>query len=195
MGAKDQGADATDNRWLIIPRTVCFVTHGNDILLLKRGEHRRVFPGRYNGVGGHIERDEDPLSGAIREIHEETGLEVSNIRFRGVIHVDTGLPTGIIVFVFSAEALNQLFVDSEEGTLEWVPRDRVYDLPLVEDLPLLLPLILDNSTEQPFFAHTSYDEHDHLVMVFANPVCIEKAHQPPVQQEPRIDANDSALPD
>ncbi len=37
MSAKDQGADATAGRWLAIPRTLCFITHGNDILLLKRG--------------------------------------------------------------------------------------------------------------------------------------------------------------
>jgi len=63
MGAKDQGADATAGRWLVIPRTLCFVTHGDDVLLLKRAGHKRVYPGLYNGVGGHLERDEDPLTG------------------------------------------------------------------------------------------------------------------------------------
>jgi len=170
MGAKDQGADATAGRWLTIPRTLCFITHGDDILLLKRGEHKRVYPGRYNGIGGHIERDEDPLSGALREIQEETGLDVKNVRFRGVIHVDAGEATGIMVFVFSAEASSRHFAGNDEGTLEWVPRAAIDALPLVEDLPILIPLILDSDpSAPPFFAHTSYDTLDRLVMVFAAP--------------------------
>ncbi len=84
MGSHDQGADATAGRWLTIPRTLSFVTHGEEVLLLKRGPHRRVFPNKYNGVGGHLERDEDPLSGAIREIWEETGLEVRRPLLCGV---------------------------------------------------------------------------------------------------------------
>jgi 8-oxo-dGTP diphosphatase len=166
MGAKDQGADATAGRWLAIPRTLCFITHGDDVLLLKRGEHKRIFPGRYNGVGGHIERDEDPLTSAIREMQEETGLDVSDVRLRGVIHVDAGASNGIIVFVFSAEAVSRDFTDSEEGTLEWIPRHQVEDLPLVEDLPVLLPLIFERASPV-FFAHSSYDANDEQILLFA----------------------------
>jgi 8-oxo-dGTP diphosphatase len=170
MGAKDQGADATAGRWLTIPRTLCFITHGDDILLLKRGAHKRVYPGRYNGVGGHIERDEDPLSGAIREMQEETGLGVTNVRFRGAINVDAGSANGIMVFVFSAEATSRDFIDSDEGTLEWVPRDQIGTRPLVEDLPVLIPRIFDNDPDAPpFFAHSSYDEHDEQILRFAQP--------------------------
>lgn len=167
MGAKDQGADATAGRWLTLPRTLCFVTHGSDVLLMKRGAHRRVYPGRYNGVGGHIERDEDPLTGAVREIQEETGLDVTGIRLRGVLHVDAGEATGILVFIFTAQAASRAFTDCDEGTLEWVPLDAVDDLPLVEDLPLLLPILFDHPDAPPFFAHTSYDADDQMIMVFA----------------------------
>ncbi len=169
MGAKDQGADATAGRWLTIPRTLCFVTHGEDILLLRRGLHKRIYPGRYNGVGGHIERDEDPLTGAIRETQEETGLDVVNVRFRGVIHVDAGAENGIMVFVFTAEATSRQFVDSDEGTLEWVRRDQLESLPLVEDLPALIGHIFDGDpASPPFFAHSSYDADDEQILLFAN---------------------------
>lgn len=169
MGAKDQGADATAGRWITIPRTLCFITHGDDILLLKRAAHKRVFPGRYNGVGGHIERDEDPQTGAVREMQEETGLDVSDVRFCGVIHVDAGAEkSGILVFVFTATATTRDFTDSDEGTLEWIPRSRTLDLPLVEDLPILLPLLFEDSPPaRPFFAHASYDADDQLRLVFA----------------------------
>lgn len=167
MGAKDQGADATAGRWLTIPRTLCFITHGDDILLIKRSEHRRVYPGMYNGVGGHIERDEDPQTGAIREMQEETGLDVQNVRFCGVIHVDAGEAAGILVFVFTAEAASRDFAPCDEGTLEWVTRDEIDSLPVVEDLLILLDRIENGPL--PFFAHNSYDANDEMIFLFAEP--------------------------
>src|SRR5262249_60327404 len=99
MGAEEQGADPNSGRWMVIPRTLCFVTNGGDVLLMKRAEHKRVFPGRYNGIGGHLERDEDPLSGALREIREETGLSVANIRWRAVYTEDAKKSAGVGPFV------------------------------------------------------------------------------------------------
>src|SRR5215510_13542135 len=102
MGANEQGASATSGRWLTIPRTLCFVTNGNDVLLMKRAPTRRIFPNRFNGVGGHIERGEDPLTSAKREILEETGLQVRDVRLRAVYNIDAGEANGIMLFVFTA---------------------------------------------------------------------------------------------
>lgn len=167
MGAHDQGADASAGRWLTIPRTLCIVTHGRDVLLLKRGPQRRVFPNKYNGVGGHLERDEDALTGAIREIREETGLEVGEVLFCGCSHVDAGQDMGILLLIFRAEAASRDFTDSSEGTLEWIPQERVLAYDLVEDLPLILPRALAMQPgDLPFFAHLSYDATDHIRLVF-----------------------------
>ncbi len=168
MGAQDQGADATAGRWLTIPRTLCFVTHGSDVLLLKRAPHKRVFPNRYNGVGGHIERDEDALTAAVREIQEETGLDVRNVCLCGCSHIDAGEQTGILLLIFRAEAVSRDFTDSSEGTLEWVAQDRVLELDLVEDLPVILPRVLAMPPgAPPFFVHVSYDEADRIRLIFA----------------------------
>ena len=167
MGAHDQGADATTGRWLTIPRTLSIVTHGDDVLLLKRGPQRRVFPNKYNGVGGHLERNEDALSGATREIREETGLAVRDVLFCGVSHVDAGQTTGILLLIFRAEATSREFTDSDEGTLAWIAQDRVLELDLVEDLPLILPRVLAmRPGDPPFFTHLSYDAADRIRLVF-----------------------------
>lgn len=170
MGAKEQGADATSGRWLVIPRTLCFVLHGDDVLLMKRAAHRRVFPNRYNGVGGHIERDEDPASGARREILEETGLSVHDLRLRGVYNIDAGEATGIVLYIYTAVSdTKTLTVTTDEGTLHWVPRDEVQALDLVEDLPAILPRVLRaDDTTPPFSAHLSYDDGDALQIRFAD---------------------------
>ncbi|MCB9435722.1 MAG: NUDIX domain-containing protein [Anaerolineales bacterium] len=167
MGAKDQGADsqATQQRWQVVPRTLCFVTHGEDILLMKRGPHKRIFPGYYNGLGGHLERDEDPLTGAIREIKEESGLTVKNVQFCGSTHVDAGQDTGILLYIFKAEATTREVIESDEGTLHWLSLAEVLsrdDLLLVEDLPIVLPMIFRDGAI-PFFAFVSYDENDQIL--------------------------------
>ncbi len=167
MGANEQGANATTGRWLTIPRTLCFVLNGDAVLLMKRAPHKRVFPNRYNGVGGHIERDEDPLTSARREILEETGLHVRDLRLHIVYNIDAGEATGIMLFVFTAQADQREVVANAEGTLHWIPRSDVYTLDLVEDLPLILPRILDHPPAAPLFAHLSYDAHDVIQLRFA----------------------------
>lgn len=168
MGANEQGADATAGRWLTIPRTLCFVLNGDDVLLMKRAPHKRIFPNRYNGVGGHIERDEDPLTSARREILEETGLVVRDLQLRAVYNVDAGAETGIMVLVFTAISDARETVACAEGTLHWVPRAQVNALDLVEDLPQLLPRVLDAPPDAPpLYVHLSYDAGDALVMRFS----------------------------
>lgn len=172
MGAKQQGADATGGRWLTIPRTLSFVLNGGDVLLMKRASHRSVFPNQYNGLGGHIERDEDPASGAIREIAEESGLAVHSLRLRSIHNIDAGAQTGIILFVYTAISESREFsCDSGEGRLEWVPRGRFSALDLVEDLPLILPRILNMSADEPpMHAHVSYDASDQIILRYQDDV-------------------------
>lgn len=168
MGAKEQGANATEGRWLTIPRTLCFVLNGNDVLLMKRGPHKRVFPNRYNGVGGHIERDEDPLTSAQREILEEAGLVVHDVRLRAVYNIDTGEATGILLFVFTAVSRSRDVTANSEGILHWIPQNDVLSVDLVEDIPYILPRILQmQPADPPLFVHVSYDEADHILMRFA----------------------------
>lgn len=168
MGAKQQGADAVDNRWLTIPRTLSFVMNGDDVLLMKRAAHKRVFPNQYNGLGGHIERDEDPLAAAVREIEEESGLKVHSMRLRSIHNIDAGEATGILLFVYTAiSASRAIPQDTAEGRLEWVPKSQALDLDLVEDLPYLLPRLLDmDEQRQPMYAHVSYDAADVMQLRF-----------------------------
>jgi 8-oxo-dGTP diphosphatase len=168
MGATDQGADASSAHWMTIPRTLCFIANGGDVLLIKRAAHKRVFPGRYDGIGGHLERDEDPRSGAIREIREETGLTARDLRLRGISNIDAGQDVGILLFIFTAVSDSRVLADCDEGTLHWVPIADAHNLPLVEDLPILLPRLFGpNASDVPFFARVWYDSSDQMMLTFA----------------------------
>jgi 8-oxo-dGTP diphosphatase len=170
VGSQDQGADATAGRWLVIPRTLSFVLNDGAVLLMKRAPHKRVFPNRYNGLGGHVERDEDPLAGAVREIREESGLEVRDVRLRGVHQIDTGGAGGILLFTFTAISdTRAITAESPDGTLHWVPFEAAAGLDLVEDLPYILPRVLAMPDDAPpYFVHVSYDADDQIVMRFGD---------------------------
>jgi len=167
MPAIDQGVAQSKDRYHLIPRTLTFVTLGDEVLLLKGAANKKIWPGKYNGLGGHVERGESIHAAAEREIHEEAGLKVDDLRLRGVITIETGEAAGIGLFVFTATAHSREVIPSTEGTLEWIPIDKIAALDLVEDLPILLPRVLAMKPDDPCFsARYSYDAEGKLVMEF-----------------------------
>jgi 8-oxo-dGTP diphosphatase len=140
-------------RYPTVPRTLCFVLHGDDVLLIQRARHKRLFPGKVNGVGGHVEAGEDVAASAAREIFEETGLEVNDLWLAGVVHVDgrlgqadalpDGSMPGVMVFVYTAQARSRDVRASEEGELIWAPLAQVHGLDWVDGDPRLLLAALE----------------------------------------------------
>ncbi|WP_054521653.1 NUDIX hydrolase [Thermanaerothrix daxensis] len=165
MGREEQGV--THDRYMIIPRTLVFITRGQEVLLLKGAPTKRLWAGLYNGIGGHIERGEGILAAARREVREETGLNVANLRLCGVVMIDTGEAIGIGLYVFRGNYDGGDVKPSPEGTAEWVRQETLSDLPLVPDLFTLLPRVLAHGENDPVFvAHYFYDDRDMLQIRF-----------------------------
>ena len=114
--------------------------------------HRNARPddqhlGKYNGLGGKLEADEDVVAGMRREIREEAGIECDALVLRGTISWPGFGKQGEdwLGFVFLITGYSGMPHETNvEGTLEWVPVDRILELPLWDGDRRFLPLVFDD---------------------------------------------------
>lgn len=165
-GPDSQGVRAHAGRFQAVVRVLIFVRRLDNLLLLRGGPDKPIWPGLLNGIGGHVEPGEDPLSAAQRELREECGLDLdqSALSLAAVITVDLGISrSGVLLFVFVATTDQQAVVASVEGTPEWHPLNALDGLPLVPDLPWLIPQIWSEERDSRIlFARYSYDASGRL---------------------------------
>jgi len=141
MEQAEQGI--TSNSYATIPRTLVFVLHNDELLLLRGNPRKARWANKLNGVGGHLLPDEDPWSAAQREAFEETGLWLDDLRLVALVHVaDPSGGLGVMLFIFLAHTLSTEVSRSSEGELAWYPLAALPWAEMVGDLPYLLPRIL-----------------------------------------------------
>ena len=102
--------------------------------------------GKYNGLGGRLEPGESVVAGMRREILEESGLLAEQLVLRGTISWPGFGKAGEawFGFIFRIDRWSGTpHAGNHEGTLEWIPVDRVLDLPLWESDRLFLPMVFD----------------------------------------------------
>jgi len=125
---------------------------GRQVLLIQRNR-RPDDPhfGKYNGLGGKLERDEDVVAGLRREVREEAGIECDAVTLRGTIswpgfgkHGEDWFGFIFLIERFRGEPLQE----NPEGTLEWVDVERVLELPLWEGDRFFLPLVFGSDPRQ-----------------------------------------------
>lgn len=107
--------------------------------------HRRNPPnaGEWDGVGGKLEPGEDPYTACVREVKEETGLDVPSPRLCAIFIISVQSSGHLwVLFLFTAPSPGGTLVASEEGELAWVALDRMHTLPVISDLPIILPHVL-----------------------------------------------------
>jgi len=109
-----------------------------------RGDDHHL--GKYNGLGGKLEANEDVGAGMRREIREEAGIECLDLTLRGTIswpgfgrHGEDWFGFIFVITRYTGTPLER----NAEGTLEWVDVERLLELPLWEGDKHFLPLIFD----------------------------------------------------
>ena len=120
---------------------LCLVTRGDDLLLQNR--IKKDWRG-YTLPGGHIEQGESFIDAVVREMKEETGLDIKNPKLCGIkqFPIEGGR---YIVLLFKTEEFSGELVSSEEGQMEWIPRSDLDKINTVSDLKELLYVMEEDS--------------------------------------------------
>jgi 8-oxo-dGTP diphosphatase len=125
---------------------------GTQVLMIHRNKRPDdIHYGKYNGLGGRIEPNEDIVSGMRREIFEESGLTAERMTLRGTISWPGFGKQGQdwFGFIFRIESWHgELHEGNHEGTLAWVPLASLLALPLWPSDALFLPMVFDDDSRQ-----------------------------------------------
>ncbi|MDO5067308.1 MAG: 8-oxo-dGTP diphosphatase [Propionibacteriaceae bacterium] len=135
-----------------------YVRRGGKVLLVHRSRDGDDHQGKWNGLGGKLEPDEDVLTCLRRELMEEAGITVRSATLRGTISWpgfgSDGADWFGLVFViddFDGDPPER----NDDGPLAWVLIEQMMELPMWEGDRYFVPLVLDDDP-RPFHAVMPY---------------------------------------
>ena len=106
--------------------TLCYIERGGQYLMLHRVKKENdLNHDKWVGVGGKFEVNESPDECLRREVLEETGLTLTDYRCRGVVTFVSDEWEGEYMYLYTAMGFEGTLRECDEGTLEWVPIEKV----------------------------------------------------------------------
>ena len=150
----------------LLQTTLCYIEKDDSWLMLHRVKKKNdVNHDKWIGIGGKFEPGEDALACVLRETQEETGLELQNPTYRGIVDFYCPPYPAERMHLFTASRYSGTMIECNEGELEWVPKAKVSSLPIWEGDKLFFELLAKN---EPFFHLELYYEGDHLQRAVLN---------------------------
>lgn len=146
--------------------TLCYIEKDGKYLMMHRIKKKNdVNKEKWIGVGGHFEKDETPEECLLRETKEETGLELTSYRFRGLITFQSDNWVTEYMCLYTADAFEGELTDCSEGELVWIEKEKVFSLNLWEGDKIFFRLLNENA---PFFSLKLKYVQNKLVQVVLN---------------------------
>ena len=150
----------------MINSTLCYLRRGSEVLLLHRVKKKNdINHDKWIGIGGKFEEGESPEDCLLRETREETGLRLTCWEYRGIVTFLSDQQETEYMHLFTADGFEGELTDCDEGTLEWVPWERMTELPHWEGDRIFLRLLEENA---PFFSLKLRYEGDRLTEAVLN---------------------------
>ena len=150
----------------MINSTLCYLERGDEYLMLHRVKKvNDMNRDKWIGVGGKFREGESPEDCILRETFEETGLTLTDYRYRGLVtFVSDQYPTEYM-HLFTATGWTGMPHECDEGELAWIKKKDLLSLPLWEGDKVFLKLL---DTDEPFFSLKLKYEGEKLVLAVLN---------------------------
>ena len=144
----------------VIDTTMIYLKRDDSYLLLFRNKKENdINEGKWIGVGGHREPDETIDECAIREVKEETGLDVHSLSCCGeVLFVDENIK--MMMYLYEITDFSGTLIECNEGDLKWIPIKDIYNYPMWEGDKLFLPKVINHV---PYFKMVLTYSRDKLI--------------------------------
>ena len=146
--------------------TLCYIQNNNKYLMLHRiKKEEDVNKDKWIGIGGRVEDGESPAQCVLREAKEETGLTLTSYQYRGIVHFKSDIYEDEKMHLYTADGYEGELIECDEGVLEWIDCDKLYNLPMWEGDKIFLDLLWQDA---PFFLLTLRYSGDRLVEAILN---------------------------
>ena len=141
--------------------TLCYLERGDEYLMLHRIKKKNdENHDKWIGVGGKFEVGESPEDCMRREILEETGLTVTNYRYRGIVTFVSDIYETEYMHLFTVTDWTGEARECDEGELAWIKKQKLFDLTLWQGDRIFLKLLQEDA---PFFSLKLTYQGDDLV--------------------------------
>ena len=147
--------------------TLCYIENprGEYLMLHRVKKKEDANHDKWIGIGGKFEDGESPEECVLREVREETGLTLTDYRYRGLVTFVSDAWETEYMHLFTATGYEGAPGDCDEGVLEWIDKDALAALPQWEGDRLFLRLLRDDG---PFFSLKLRYEGEHLAYAALN---------------------------
>ena len=150
----------------MINTTLCYIRRGEEYLMLHRIKKKHdLNQDKWIGIGGKFEDGESPEDCLLREAREETGLTLTDYRYRGIVTFVSDLWGTEYMHLFWSDRFEGALRECDEGVLEWIDKRELLTKNIWEGDKIFLDLL---ERRVPFFSLKLVYQGDTLVRAVLN---------------------------
>ena len=142
----------------VILTNMCLIEDGKGNVVMQVRDPKRYPWSGYALPGGHIEAHEGLVESVIREVKEETGLNIKNPQLVGMKHWYTKEDECYLVFLYHTSDFEGEIHSTDEGEIIWVARKDLPNLDLAYDMLNLLRVFEEDNLNELFYRERLKDD-------------------------------------